>query len=46
MRPPCAAPSAGTCDLAEIEAVLVRRRLIVEHFDKLIAEKGADAVLF
>ncbi len=31
---------------AEIEAVLVRRRLIVEHFDALIAEKGADAVLF
>jgi hypothetical protein len=30
----------------EIEAVLVRRQLIVEHFDKLIAEKGADAVLF
>ena len=31
---------------AEIEAVLVRRRLIVEHFDALVAEKGADAVLF
>lgn len=30
----------------EIEAVLIRRRLIVEHFDKLIAEKGAAAVLF
>lgn len=31
---------------AEIEAVMVRRRLIVEHFDALIAQKGADAVLF
>lgn len=31
---------------AEIEAVLIRRRLIVEHFDALIAAKGADAVLF
>lgn len=30
----------------EIEAVLVRRRLIVEHFDALIAEKGVDTVLF
>jgi hypothetical protein len=30
----------------EIEAVLIRRKLIVEHFDKLVAEKGADAVLF
>ena len=31
---------------AEIEAVLIRRKLIVEHFDALVAEKGADAVLF
>ena len=31
---------------AEIEAVMVRRRLIVEHFDALIAARGADAVLF
>jgi len=30
----------------EIEALLIRRRLIVEHFDALIAEKGAAAVLF
>jgi hypothetical protein len=30
----------------EIEAVLSRRKLIVEHFDALVAEKGADAVLF
>jgi hypothetical protein len=30
----------------EIDAVLARRRLIVDYFDKLIAEKGADAVLF
>jgi hypothetical protein len=30
----------------EIEAVLIRRKLIVEHFDALVAEKGADAVLF
>ena len=30
----------------EIDAVLVRRKLIVEHFDALVAEKGADAVLF
>ncbi len=31
---------------AEVEAVLIRRRLIVEHFDALVAAKGADAVLF
>lgn len=31
---------------AEIDAVLARRKLIVDHFDALIAEKGADAVLF
>jgi hypothetical protein len=31
---------------AEIEAVLVRRRLIVEHFDALVAARGEAAVLF
>ena len=30
----------------EIEGVLARRRLILEHFDALVAEKGADQVLF
>jgi hypothetical protein len=31
---------------AQIDAMLVRRDLIVSHFDKLIAEKGEPAVLF
>ena len=30
----------------EIDALLIRRRLIVEHFDALVAAQGADAVLF
>ena len=30
----------------EIEALLIRRGLIVEHFDKLVAAQGAAAVLF
>jgi hypothetical protein len=30
----------------EIEALLIRRRLIVEHFDALVAAQGAAAVLF
>ena len=31
---------------AEMEGVAARATLIVEHFDNLIAEKGAGAVLF
>lgn len=30
----------------EIKAVMARRNKIVAHFDKLIAQKGADAVLY
>jgi hypothetical protein len=30
----------------QIDAILIRRDLIVKHFDKLIAEKGEAAVLF
>ncbi len=37
---------AGHTQPAEVAAVLARRRLIVEHFDTLVAEKGAGLVLF
>jgi hypothetical protein len=30
----------------EVEGVLTRRRLILQHFDALVAAKGADQVLF
>ncbi len=36
----------GFLTKGEVEAVLVRRDKIVAHFQKLIAEKGEDAVLY
>ena len=45
-EPTVRAAVGGHLRPAEIAALMVRRKLIVEHFDALIAQKGADAVLF
>lgn len=38
--------AAGALNGAEVKAVLARRDLIVAHYDRLIAARGEDAVLY
>jgi hypothetical protein len=45
-RPTLAAAVSPWLTPAQIDAILIRRDLIVSHFEKLIAEKGESAVLF
>ena len=40
------ARTKGHLSKGEVEAVMARRDKIVEHFQKLIAEKGENAVLY